>query len=66
MIVTYNLKKGQKPTEEQLREVREAAKHEIVFDEDSPEYSLEQLREYRDAAIKKRGEKPIEHACMFP
>lgn len=33
------LKDGDKPTEEQLQQVREAAKREITFDEDCPELS---------------------------
>ena len=37
MIKTATLDKDQKPTDEMLREIREAAKKEIVFDEDSPE-----------------------------
>lgn len=39
MIKTFTLKEGQKPTKEQLEEVREAAKRAIQFDEDSPELS---------------------------
>lgn len=39
MTKTFTIKPGQKPTEEQLNEVKEAAKKEIVFDEDSPELS---------------------------
>ena len=33
MTKTFTLKEGQKPTKEQLEEVREAAKREIQFDE---------------------------------
>jgi len=35
------LDRNQKPTEEQIRQIREAAKKEIVFDEDSPELTLQ-------------------------
>lgn len=39
MTKTFTIKDGQMPTEEQLDEVREAAKYGIQFDEDSPELS---------------------------
>lgn len=39
MLKTFTLKEGQKPTPEQLEEIRAAAKREIQFDEDSPELS---------------------------
>ena len=34
MIVSYSITKDQKPTPEQIAEIREAAKRPIVFDED--------------------------------
>ena len=39
--VRYTVKMGQKPTEEQIKEVEEAKKHPITFDEDCPEISEE-------------------------
>jgi len=39
MTKTFTIKDGQAPTQEQLEEVRAAAKREIQFDEDSPELS---------------------------
>ncbi len=59
MTVSVKVKKGQKPTPEQVSEVREAAKKAPVFDEDSPQYSYEQLQRYRDAALKRKGETPV-------
>ena len=47
MIVSYTIKRGQKPTPEQIAEIREAAKYPITFDEDCPEMSEEQLRQFR-------------------
>ena len=47
MIVTYELKPGQKPTPEQIERIREAAKRPIVFDEDCPEMTEEQLKKFR-------------------
>ena len=37
MTRTFTIKDGQAPTQEQLDEVKAAAKREIQFDEDSPE-----------------------------
>lgn len=36
MIKTAILHKNHKPTEEQIRQIKEASRKEIVFDEDSP------------------------------
>lgn len=47
MIKTYVLKKGQKPTEEMLQQVAEAAKRPIVFDEDCPELTDDQIAEIK-------------------
>ena len=37
MIRTVTLDRNQKPTEEQIKQIEEASKREIIFDEDSPE-----------------------------
>lgn len=47
MLVTYRRKKGTPLTPEQIAEIEEAAKHPIVFDEDCPEMTTEQLRQFR-------------------
>lgn len=47
MTKTFTINKGQKPTEEQLQEVREAKKQPIVFDEDSPELSWQCIKHLR-------------------
>lgn len=36
-IKTVTLDRNQKPTEKQIKQIEEAAKREIVFNEDSPE-----------------------------
>lgn len=36
MEKTFVISKGQKPTKEQLREIAEAKRYPIVFDEDCP------------------------------
>lgn len=47
MIVEYTLEEGQKPTKEQIEEVREAAQREIQFDEDCSELSPAMLKQLR-------------------
>jgi len=44
------LDRNQKPTEEQIRQIKEAAKREIVFDEDSPELTPAMEKAFRLAA----------------
>ncbi len=50
MIRTATLDRNQKPTEEQIRQIREAAKKEIVFDDDSPELTPAMEKAFRLAA----------------
>jgi len=52
---------GQKPTEDQIREVREAAKQPVVFDDDSPELTPAQYAEMAEMARRRRNEqkKPV-------
>ena len=47
MIVRYSITKDQKPTAEQIAEIREAAMRPIVFDEDCPEMNEEQLKQFK-------------------
>ena len=47
MIVSYSITKDQKPTPEQIAEIREAAKRPIVYDDDCPEMTEEQLKQFR-------------------
>ena len=50
MTTTFIIAKGQRPTEEQLKEVREAAKNPIEFDEDCPELSPALQKAFKSAA----------------
>lgn len=50
MIQTVTLNRNQKPTSEQIRQIEEAAKREIVFDEDSPELTPAMEKAFRLAA----------------
>ncbi|MDE5597811.1 MAG: antitoxin [Lachnospiraceae bacterium] len=59
MTVNVRIYKGQKPTEEQRMEIREAAKREPIYDEDAPELSVEQMQRYRKAAIDKKSKTAV-------
>ena len=59
MIKTATLDKDQKPTDEMLREIREAAKKEIVFDEDSPEMTQAMEKAFRLAAKNRNTQKKM-------
>ncbi len=59
MIKTATLDKNQKPTDEMLREIREAAKKEIVFDEDSPEMTPAMEKAFRLAAKNRNTQKKL-------
>lgn len=51
MTKTLIIEKGQKPTEEQLREVEEAKKYPIVFDEDCEELSPAMMKAFKSAVV---------------
>ena len=51
MVIT-TLTKDQKLTDEQKREILEARKKPIVFDEDSPHLTAKTYRAFREAASK--------------
>ena len=47
MTKTFTIRDGQTPTQEQLEEVKAAAKREIQFDEDSPELSSAMVKAFK-------------------
>ena len=47
MTKTFTIRDGQTPTQEQLEEVKAAAKREIQFDEDSPELSTAMVKAFQ-------------------
>ncbi len=53
MTKTYTIKPGQKPTQEQLKEVEEAKKRPIVYDEDCPEISEAMEKAMRSATAQR-------------
>lgn len=50
MIKKVTLDRNQQPTEEQIRQIEEAAEKPIVFDEDSPELTPAMEKAFRLAA----------------
>ena len=54
---TVTLNRNQQPTEEQIRQIEEAAKREIVFDEDSPALTPAMEKAFRLAAKNRNTQK---------
>ena len=57
MTRTFTIKDGQTPTKEQLEEVKAAAKHEIQFDEDSPELSPAMFKAFQCSVAQRNRRK---------
>lgn len=53
MLKTFTLLDGQSPTKEQLEEVRQAAKREIICDDDAPELSPAMYKAFRCSVIQR-------------
>ncbi len=57
MIKTLIIEPGQKLTDKQLKEIEEAKKHPIVFDEDCEELSPAMMKAFKSAAIQRNRRK---------
>ncbi len=57
MTKTFVINKGQKPTEEQLNEVKEAQKYPITFDEDCEELSPAMMKAFKSAVVQRNRKK---------
>lgn len=57
MTRTFLIKNGQKPTEEQLKEVEEAKQHPIVFDEECQELSPAMMKAFKSAVMQRNRQK---------
>lgn len=57
MIKTYITEPNQKLTEEQLKEIEEAKKSPIVFDEDCDELSPTMMKAFRSAVVQRNRKK---------
>lgn len=59
MIRTATLDRNQKPTGEQIKQIEEAAKREIIFDEDSLELTPAMEKAFKLAAKNRNTQKKI-------
>lgn len=59
MIRTVILDRNQKPTKEQIRQIEEATKREIVFDNDSPQLTPAMEKAFRLAAKNRNTQRKI-------
>lgn len=57
MIRTFTIKENQVPTQEQLEEVKAAAKREIQFDEDCPELSPAMFKAFKCTVTQRNRKK---------
>ncbi len=57
MTKTFIIESGQKPTEEQLREIEEAQNSLIVFDEDCEELSPAMVKAFKSAVVQRNRRK---------
>ena len=57
MTKTLIIESGQKPTEEQLKEVEEAKKSPINFDEDCGELSPAMMKAFKSAVVQRNRKK---------
>lgn len=57
MIKTLTINKDQKLTEEQLKEIENAAKYPIVFDEDCEELSPAMMKALKRAVVQRNRKK---------
>ena len=56
-ITKYTLEPDAKPTKAQIKEIKKAAKKPVVYDEDSPKLTDEQLSEFAKIAKQQREER---------
>ena len=57
MTKTYIIESGQKPTEEQLKEIEQAQNSPIVFDEDCEELSPAMMKAFKSAVVQRNRKK---------
>ncbi len=57
MTKTFIIDSGQKPTEEQLKEIEEAINSPIVFDEDCEELSPAMMKAFKSAVVQRSRKK---------
>jgi len=57
MTKTFTIDKGQKPTSEQLKEVEEAKKYSVEFDDECPALSPDMLKAVKCAVTQRNCRK---------
>lgn len=57
MIKTFIIESGQKPTEEQLKEIEEAQNSPIIFDEDCEALSPAMMKAFKSAVVQRNRKK---------
>ncbi len=57
MTKTFIIDSGQKPTEEQLKEIEDAKNNPIVFDEDCEELSPAMMKAFKSAVVQRNRKK---------
>lgn len=57
MIKTFIIESGQKPTEEQLKEIEEAQNSPIIFDEDCEGLSPAMMKAFKSAVVQRNRKK---------
>lgn len=57
MTKTFIIESGQKPTEEQLKEIEEAQNSPIVFDQDCEELSPAMMKAFRSVVVQRNRKK---------
>lgn len=57
MMKTFTIKDGQKPTQEQLEEIKAAARKPIEFDSDCEELSPRMQKAFRSAVVQRNRRK---------
>ena len=62
MTRTFIIESGQKLTKEQLKEVEEARKSPIIFDEDCEELSPAMMKEFKSAVVQRNRKKGLERS----
>ena len=54
---TFIIENGQKPTQEQLKEIEEAQNSPVVFDEDCEELSPAMMKAFKSAVVQRNRRK---------
>ena len=57
MTRTFTIRDGQTPTEDQLEEVRAAAKRDVQFDDDAPELSPAMFKAFQCSVAQRNRRK---------